>query len=31
VLRIHGWEGWPRPCSPGCPVERAMARRAVKV
>ncbi len=31
VLRIHGWEGWPRPCSPGCPVERAMARPAVKV
>lgn len=18
VLRCHGWEGWPRPCSPGC-------------
>jgi hypothetical protein len=22
VLRLHGWEGWPRPCSPGCPVQR---------
>jgi len=22
VLRQHGWEGWPRPCSPGCPVQR---------
>jgi len=22
VLRIHGWAGWPRPCSPGCPVQR---------
>jgi hypothetical protein len=22
VLRVHGWEGWPRPCSPGCPVQR---------
>jgi len=20
VLRLHGWEGQPRPCSPGCPV-----------
>jgi hypothetical protein len=20
VLRLHGWDGWPRPCSPGCPV-----------
>jgi hypothetical protein len=30
VLRIHGWDGWPRPCSPGCPVERALARLAVK-
>jgi len=26
VLRRHGWDGWPRPCSPGCPVERALAR-----
>jgi hypothetical protein len=22
VLRHHGWRGRPRPCSPGCPVER---------
>jgi hypothetical protein len=22
VLRKHGWEGRPRPCSPGCPVQR---------
>jgi len=22
VLRIRGWDGWPRPCSPGCPVQR---------
>jgi hypothetical protein len=22
VLRNHGWRGRPRPCSPGCPVER---------
>jgi hypothetical protein len=29
VLRIHGWAGWPRPCSPGCPVERALSRLAV--
>jgi hypothetical protein len=28
VLRVHGWDGWPRPCSPGCPVERALARLA---
>lgn len=20
VLRLHGWDGRPRPCSPGCPV-----------
>ena len=20
VLRVHGWDGRPRPCSPGCPV-----------
>jgi Transcriptional regulator, AbiEi antitoxin len=26
VLRVHGWDGRPRPCSPGCPVERALAR-----
>ena len=30
VLRIHGWDGRPRPCSPGCPVERALARAPVK-
>jgi hypothetical protein len=30
VLRIHGWNGWPRPCSPGCPVERALSRVRVK-
>jgi len=30
VLRRHGWVGWPRPCSPGCPVERALARLPVK-
>jgi hypothetical protein len=22
VLRRHGWQGRPRPCSPGCPVQR---------
>lgn len=22
VLRVYGWDGWPRPCSPGCPVPR---------
>jgi hypothetical protein len=22
VLRLHGWDGHPKPCSPGCPVER---------
>ena len=22
VLRLHGWDGQPRPCSPGCPVQR---------
>ena len=22
VLRRHGWDGWPRACSPGCPVQR---------
>jgi len=22
VLRRHGWEGRPRPCSPGCPVQQ---------
>jgi len=29
VLKSHGWDGWPRPCSPGCPVERALARLSV--
>jgi hypothetical protein len=29
VLKVHGWDGWPRPCSPGCPVERALARQRV--
>jgi hypothetical protein len=29
VLKVRGWHGWPRPCSPGCPVERALARRRV--
>ena len=23
VLRVHGWNGQPRPCSPGCPVAAA--------
>jgi hypothetical protein len=27
VLRVHGWNGWPRPCSPGCSVQRAFAGR----
>ena len=31
VLRVHGWDGWPRPCSPGCPVERALSRLPVRV
>jgi hypothetical protein len=22
VLRVHGWNGRPRPCAPGCPVQR---------
>ncbi len=25
VLRLHGWDGRPRPCSPGCPVQREQA------
>jgi len=29
VLKRHGWDGWPRPCSPGCLVERALARLPV--
>ena len=28
VLRIRGWDGWPRPCSPGCPVQWESARQA---
>ena len=27
VLRAHGWDGWPRPCSPGCPVHREFPQR----
>jgi hypothetical protein len=30
VLRVRGWDGWPRPCSPGCPVERALSRLTVR-
>jgi hypothetical protein len=30
VLKVHGWDGWPRPCSPGCLVERALARLSVR-
>jgi hypothetical protein len=30
VLRVQGWDGWPRPCSPGCPVERALSRLPIK-
>jgi hypothetical protein len=26
VLRHRGWDGRPRPCSPGCPVQRAFPR-----
>jgi putative AbiEi antitoxin of type IV toxin-antitoxin system len=26
VLRVHGWDGRPRPCSPGCPVQRDFDR-----
>jgi Transcriptional regulator, AbiEi antitoxin len=26
VLRVRGWDGRPRPCSPGCPVERDFHR-----
>jgi len=25
VLRLHGWDGRPRPCSPGCPVQPEQA------
>jgi hypothetical protein len=27
VLRLHGWNGQPRPCSPGCPVQRDLPGR----
>lgn len=27
VLQIRGWDGWPRPCSPGCPVQQEFPRR----
>jgi len=27
VLRARGWGGWPRRCSPGCPVQREFPRR----
>ena len=30
VLRVHGWDGWPRPCSPVCPVARALSRLPLK-
>ena len=26
VLQVHGWDGRPRPCAPGCPVQRAFSR-----
>jgi hypothetical protein len=26
VLRVRGWDGWPRACSPGCAVQRAFPR-----
>jgi hypothetical protein len=29
VLQVRGWGGWPRPCSPCCPVEREFPRRQV--
>ncbi len=31
VLRRRGWDGRPRPCSPGCPVGRALSRLPVKI
>lgn len=31
VLRLHGWEGRPRPCSPGCAVQRVAVRAAQDV
>ncbi len=27
VLRLYGWDGCPRPCSPGCPVGQDPVRR----
>lgn len=27
VLRLHGWDGTPRPCSPACPVRREFPGR----
>jgi hypothetical protein len=27
VLQVRGWDGWPRPCSPGCPVQWEFSRR----
>jgi hypothetical protein len=29
VLQARGWDGRPRPCSPGCPVQWAFARQRV--
>ena len=26
VLRLHGWDGHPKPCSPGCPVQLDQTR-----
>ncbi len=26
VLRLHGWDGRPKPCSPGCPVQLEQTR-----
>jgi hypothetical protein len=26
VLRLHGWDGHPKPCSPGCPVQLNQTR-----
>jgi hypothetical protein len=26
VLQARGWDGWPRPCSPGCPVQWEFSR-----
>jgi hypothetical protein len=27
VLKRQGWDGWPRPCSPACPVQWQFPRR----